>query len=79
MQAINQFREDRGTVVLLASLLASGNGITVTCASEVVLMEPFWNPFVCAALCCVMLCCATLHCAAVCCAVAHAVPCSVAS
>jgi len=33
-------------VVLLASLLASGTGITVTCASEVVLMEPYWNPFV---------------------------------
>ncbi len=31
---------------MLASLLASGTGITVTCASEVVLMEPYWNPFV---------------------------------
>ena len=26
--------------------MASGTGITVTCASEVVLMEPYWNPFV---------------------------------
>ena len=31
---------------MLASLLASGTGITVTCASEVVIMEPYWNPFV---------------------------------
>ena len=58
VQAINRFREDPETVVLLASLLASGTGITVTCASEVVLMEPFWNPFVSA--CCAVLCCARL-------------------
>ena len=65
VQAINKFREDPETVVLLASLLASGTGITVTCASEVVLMEPYWNPFVsvvpsCARPCCARLCQAML-------------------
>lgn len=73
LQAINRFRQDADTVVLLASLLASGTGITVTCASEVVLMEPYWNPFVSAVLChavpcCAMLRCAVLGCAEVCCA-----------
>ena len=46
MQVLDKFRQDPGTVVLLGSLLACGTGITVTCASEVVLMEPYWNPFV---------------------------------
>lgn len=46
LQAIDQFSEDPDIVVMLASLKASGTGITVTCASEVVLMEPYWNPFV---------------------------------
>ena len=46
LQAIDQFTEDPDIVVMLASLKASGTGITVTCASEVVLMEPYWNPFV---------------------------------
>lgn len=64
MQAIDRFRQEPETVVLLASMLASGTGITVTCASEVVLMEPYWNPFVSAALTCV--CCVML---ALCCAV----------
>ena len=46
LQAIDRFSEDPDIVVMLASLKASGTGITVTCASEVVLMEPYWNPFV---------------------------------
>lgn len=46
LQALDRFKEDPNTVVLLASLRACGTGITVTCASEVVLMEPDWNPFV---------------------------------
>ena len=46
LQVLDKFRQEPETVVLLASLMASGTGITVTCASEVVLMEPYWNPFV---------------------------------
>ena len=46
MQALDKFKQDPGTVVMLASLTASSTGITVTCASEVVLMEPCYNPFV---------------------------------
>ena len=46
LQALDRFRGEAEVVVMLASLLASGTGITVTCASEVVLMEPYWNPFV---------------------------------
>ncbi|DBA87227.1 TPA: hypothetical protein ACH3X1_004293 [Trebouxia sp. C0004] len=44
-QALDRFRGEAEVVVMLASLLACGTGITVTCASEVVLMEPYWNPF----------------------------------
>ena len=33
-------------VVMLASLLAGSTGITVTCAQQVVLTAPYWNPFV---------------------------------
>ncbi len=46
MQALERFRGEGEVVVMLASLLASGTGITVTCAQQVVLMEPYWNPFV---------------------------------
>ncbi|KAG7193963.1 uncharacterized protein KQ657_005162 [Scheffersomyces spartinae] len=31
--------------VLLLSLKAGNVGLTLTCASQVILMEPFWNPF----------------------------------
>ncbi|KAL0051821.1 hypothetical protein WJX82_002688 [Trebouxia sp. C0006] len=44
-QALERFRGEGEVVVMLASLLASGTGITVTCAQQVVLMEPYWNPF----------------------------------
>lgn len=31
--------------ILLLSLKAGNVGLTLTCASQVILMEPFWNPF----------------------------------
>lgn len=32
--------------VLLLSLRAGNTGLTLTCASHVIIMDPFWNPFV---------------------------------
>jgi SNF2 family DNA or RNA helicase len=32
--------------VFLVSLQAGGYGLNLTCASQCVIMEPFWNPFV---------------------------------
>ncbi|ODV77728.1 uncharacterized protein CANTADRAFT_54768 [Suhomyces tanzawaensis NRRL Y-17324] len=32
--------------VLLLSLKAGNTGLTLTCASHVIIMDPFWNPFV---------------------------------
>lgn len=34
------------TQILLISLRAGNVGLTLTCASNVILMDPFWNPFV---------------------------------
>jgi SNF2 family DNA or RNA helicase len=35
-----------GVRVLLISLRAGNVGLTLTCASHVIIMDPFWNPFV---------------------------------
>ena len=44
-QTIKKFYQE-DTRVLLLSLKAGNSGLTLTCASHVVLMDPFWNPFV---------------------------------
>lgn len=43
---ITQFFDNPDMSVLLISLKAGNAGLTLTCASHVVLMDPFWNPFV---------------------------------
>lgn len=42
-EVINKFQQDQDIPVLLTSLGAGGEGITLTLANHVVLMEPYWN------------------------------------
>ncbi|KAJ5716151.1 hypothetical protein N7493_008062 [Penicillium malachiteum] len=44
--SLNKLRNNRGTRVLLCSLRAGALGLNLTAASRVVILEPFWNPFV---------------------------------
>ncbi|RJE25910.1 SNF2 family helicase ATPase [Aspergillus sclerotialis] len=44
--SLNKLRHNRGTRVLLCSLRAGALGLNLTAASRVVILEPFWNPFV---------------------------------
>jgi len=40
---ISKFKEDPQSRILLTSLGAGGEGVNLTCASHVILMEPYWN------------------------------------
>ncbi|KAF2642832.1 hypothetical protein P280DRAFT_468143 [Massarina eburnea CBS 473.64] len=44
--SLEKLRNDKRTRVLLCSLKCGSLGLNLTCASRVVIMEPFWNPFV---------------------------------
>ncbi|KAL2816237.1 SNF2 family N-terminal domain-containing protein [Aspergillus cavernicola] len=44
--SLEKLRNNRATRVLLCSLRAGALGLNLTAASRVVIMEPFWNPFV---------------------------------
>ncbi|KAF2830569.1 hypothetical protein CC86DRAFT_367301 [Ophiobolus disseminans] len=44
--SLQRLREDKRTRVLLCSLKCGSLGLNLTAASRVVIMEPFWNPFV---------------------------------
>ncbi|OJD36590.1 snf2 family helicase atpase [Diplodia corticola] len=44
--SLNKLRNDRATRVLLCSLKCGSLGLNLTAASRVVILEPFWNPFV---------------------------------
>jgi SNF2 family DNA or RNA helicase len=44
--SLNSLRNDPRTRVLLCSLRAGSLGLNLTAASRVVILEPFWNPFV---------------------------------
>ncbi|GME23591.1 Snf2 family helicase [Neofusicoccum parvum] len=44
--SLNKLRNDAGTRVLLCSLKCGSLGLNLTAASRVVILEPFWNPFV---------------------------------
>lgn len=45
-EALNSLRHDPRTRVLLCSLRCGALGLNLTAASRVVILEPFWNPFV---------------------------------
>ncbi|KAJ5549987.1 hypothetical protein N7535_002071 [Penicillium sp. DV-2018c] len=44
--SLDKLRNHSGTRVLLCSLRAGALGLNLTAASRVVILEPFWNPFV---------------------------------
>lgn len=43
---VKTFSEDRNENILLVSLMAGNAGLNLTAASQVIILEPFWNPFV---------------------------------
>jgi SNF2 family DNA or RNA helicase len=45
-RAVNAFMEDKDTKVILVSLRAGNAGLNLTAASQVIIMDPFWNPYV---------------------------------
>lgn len=45
-QAVTAFRDDPRVSVLLISLKAGNVGLTLTAANHVIIMDPFWNPYV---------------------------------
>ncbi|SMR50890.1 unnamed protein product [Zymoseptoria tritici ST99CH_1E4] len=45
-QSLNSLRSDAKTRILLCSLKCGSLGLNLTAASRVVIVEPFWNPFV---------------------------------
>lgn len=45
-KVISCFYNDASKKVLLLSLKAGNVGLTLTCANHVILLEPFWNPYV---------------------------------
>jgi hypothetical protein len=44
--SLHSLRNDKSTRVLLCSLRCGSLGLNLTAASRVVILEPFWNPFV---------------------------------
>lgn len=45
-QTVSTFYNDPTKKILLLSLKAGNVGLTLTCANHVILLEPFWNPYV---------------------------------
>ncbi|QLQ82128.1 hypothetical protein HG537_0G03830 [Torulaspora globosa] len=43
---INRFYREEDKRVLLISMKAGNSGLTLTCANHVVIVDPFWNPYV---------------------------------
>ena len=42
----DQFRSDKNAKVMLVSLRAGNAGLNLTSASRVIIMDPFWNPYI---------------------------------
>ncbi|KAL7938686.1 SNF2 family N-terminal domain-containing protein [Trichoderma chlorosporum] len=45
-ESLRRLREDKATRVLLCSLKCGSLGLNLTAATRVIIIEPFWNPFV---------------------------------
>jgi len=45
-EELENFRSDVEQTVLLVSLRAGAYGLNLTCASQCIILDPFWNPFV---------------------------------
>jgi SNF2 family DNA or RNA helicase len=43
---LDSFRSDPTKTVCLVSLRAGAYGLNLTCASQCIILDPFWNPFV---------------------------------
>lgn len=43
---INRFYREKDKRVLLISMKAGNSGLTLTCANHVIIVDPFWNPYV---------------------------------
>ena len=46
VEELENFRSDLSKTVCLVSLRAGAYGLNLTCASQCVILDPFWNPFV---------------------------------
>jgi len=46
VEELESFRSDPSKTVCLVSLRAGAYGLNLTCASQCVILDPFWNPFV---------------------------------
>ncbi|KAF5656697.1 dna repair rad16 [Fusarium heterosporum] len=44
--AAHNFRDRKGSKVMLVSLKAGNAGLNLTSASRVIIMDPFWNPYI---------------------------------
>ncbi|KAK7738538.1 hypothetical protein SLS53_006058 [Cytospora paraplurivora] len=45
-ESLNKLRNDKQTRILLCSLKCGSLGLNLTAATRVIIIEPFWNPFV---------------------------------
>jgi len=45
-EELESFRSDPLKTVCLVSLRAGAYGLNLTCASQCVILDPFWNPFI---------------------------------
>ena len=45
-EELENFRSDPLKTVCLVSLRAGAYGLNLTCASQCVILDPFWNPFI---------------------------------
>ena len=45
-KAVDTLSEDPNCNIMLISLKAGNAGLNLNCASQVILLDPFWNPFV---------------------------------
>jgi len=44
--AVEAFKKDPNTRVMIISLKAGNSGLNLTAASQVIILDPFWNPYV---------------------------------